>query len=78
MTNMQDLISGKDFDELLTEEEVIELLRLDVRPNPKESLRYQIRKHGLPYVDFGRGLRRFTKVAVQEFIERKLVTHKGL
>ena len=60
----------------LTEKDVIKLLRLGARPNPKESLRYQVRKHGLPYVDLGRGLRRFRRADVEAFIQRKLVGAK--
>ena len=73
MHNMQDLIRGKDFEDLLTEEDVIKLLQLGARPNPKESLRHQVRKHGLPYVDLGRGLRRFQRADVEAFIQSKLV-----
>ena len=75
MTKMQDLIAGKDFDALLTDEEAIAFLNLGSRPNPSSALRYLCRKHGLPYVDLGRGNRRYRRTDLIEFIERKLVTH---
>lgn len=76
MHNTQDVIQGKDFDDLLTEEDVIKLLQLDTRPHPRESLRHQVRKHGLQYVDLGRGLRRFRRTDVDDFIQSKLVSGK--
>ena len=76
MHNIQDLIRGNDLDDLLTEKDVIKLLQLGARSNPKESLRHQVRKHGLPYVDLGRGLRRFRRADVEAFIQRKLVGAK--
>lgn len=76
MHNMQDLIRGKDFDDLLDEEGVIKLLNLNSRPNPTESLRHLCRKHGLPYIPLGRGLRRFRRVDVDNFIQSKLVGGK--
>jgi len=67
------LVQGEDFRGLLTDEEAIELLGLSNRKKPRRALRYLVREHGLPYVNLGRGNRRYRRTELYAFIDDRRV-----
>jgi hypothetical protein len=58
---------------LLTEDEVIVMLGLTKRPNPKGTLRWQMRMRRLPYVKVTNEIRCFRLEDVEAFIESRRV-----
>ena len=57
------------YESLLSETQIIDLLGLTDRPNPKGSLRWLIRKKSLPVVRIGKGILRFRPSDVARFID---------
>ena len=70
--NILKLRPHDDLEQLLTEEEVIEILGFQSKRNPKRSISYLIAKGKLRCVNLGRGNRRFRPADVKEFIERHI------
>ena len=57
------------FERLLTEQEVIEALALQDRPNPSGSIRWLVRTKRLPCVRIARGIIRFRPSDVRAMID---------
>ncbi len=62
-----------DFSRLLGEQEAIEMLALDQRPNPRGALRWLMRMRKLPYVRLGRGIYGFRRQDLEAFIRTAMV-----
>lgn len=60
----------RGYEQLLTEEQVIEALGLGDRPNPMGALRWLVRMRRIGIVKIGRGIMRFRPRDVEEFIRR--------
>lgn len=67
--SVSDLTAGRDFDELLTEQQVIRLLGLEDRSRPDRRMK-QLRVRGLRCVRLGYGLRRYRRCDVRDFLDR--------
>jgi hypothetical protein len=65
-----------DCDGLIDEEQAIEFLGLGSRPNPKGSLRWLCRTRRFAYIDVARGIRRFRREDLQEYIDGQRVSAK--
>ena len=66
-----------DCDNLIDEQGAIEFLGLGSRPNPKSSLRWLCRTRRFAYIDVARGIRRFRREDLQEYVDRKRVSAKN-
>ena len=62
---------------LLSEDETIEALGYQHRRNPRSSIRWATRKHGLRYIDMGRGIRSYSRDDVNAFIANRLRKNGG-